>query len=354
MKKLTLSVMLILAVLLSACGGSPGEDITQIRECTQTIVYAVADSDNNLVKQYVSPKLSSRWFWDNTTKKWKWEKVNTAEWDAFFDPINQDIQKAEMLLGKIYVSNELIRGPYLYEASFDYWSGYDKFYETSCPEDDNPNVNLNLNYWDEEAKWTVLRLRYPNQDCDATKRYCTNITTTSTTTYVKVTTPGGSQVSYSYPTEWVDLVIWSAFTGEAEFKFNPEFTNPETTLDKEAYAMALLESLTTDSYQEVAQVNLNFADFEGRQEIKGVILRALEVAAVKEGKPVFMTIKGMMSSGQTSVAHISAVRDDIRVSGWMFLGMGGLSGSGGGGQLEMDYTSTFEDVVRGSIYIIAP
>ncbi len=355
MKRL-IPVIITIAILIAACGGSDGEqeNITQVRECTQTIVYAVSDSANNLVQKYVSPELHSRWAWNYEEQNWQWEKVNVEDWDAFFDPINADIAEAEAMLGKIYVDNELIDGPYFYNADYGYYSGYDSFAETTCPDSDSPNVDLSKNNYD-DIKWTELYVQYPRQNCEeVVDDYCTNITKTSTVTYVKVTTPGGSQVSYSYPTPWIDQIVWAAFANGPAFEFNPEFTDPKTTLDEEAYATALLDSLTTDAYREVAQVNLNFADFEGRQEIKGVIMRALEVAAVEEGKPAFMTIKGMMSSGQTSVAHISATRNDIRISGWMFLGMGGLSGSGGGGQLEMDYSSTFEDVVRGSIYIIAP
>lgn len=197
-----------------------------------------------------------------------------------------------------------------------------------------------------------------DQNCDAEARndfYCTDITVAGGTTYVTVSTPGGSRVDYSHPTEWLNQIMWSSFGDEKPLEFKPQFATPDITLDSQAYASLLGRTLVGDGDgREIASFTLLLSDFQGRNELRPVIARAMEVAAVQAGHPVVMMLEGMMSNGQYTVANISAHQDGIKVNGWMALTFGSATGSGGEMNLEANYTSYFEDLIRGSIYIMNP
>lgn len=360
MQKTLVFILIAASLVLAACGGgaTAPSALELYGSCTQTIVVAIPDMDNELVRTYVSPPLESKYRYDSEDEEWELFPVNVEVWEQFYDQIDSDIVKANEMLANLYADDGLVHGVRYGLMNFDPKWPVERVRELdndACPENDDPNVDLNVyDYWDQ--KWQVHDL-YFGQECDAearTEYYCTDTTFGKKTNYVKITTPGGSQVSYSYPTKWLNEIIWTAFSQEQEvnFSFNPEFINPDINLDKEAYGESMLQTLTDNSFREVTQLNLVMSDFEGRNELRSVIATAMKIAAVEEGRPVMLTLKGMMSSGQSAVASISAHQDEIRIGGFMILGTGFVSGSGGGGDLQADYSSKFEDIVRGSIYVI--
>jgi len=349
-------VLLIgLALIVSACGTvaiSPEEHARQVT-CSQVIVIPVFDLDGNLITKFVSGELKSHYEYDANEGMYYRYPDNIEEWNAYYSQVDASIEKANSQLANIYAQSGLIQGVSFAKLGLEEGQSFGGTIDVDwypCPDSDDPN-QTDYDWYD------GIRLSL-GRNCDAeakSKYYCTDITVAEGTTYVTVSTPGGSRVDYSHPTGWLNQIMWSSFGDEKSLEFKPRFATPDVLLDSQAYGESLLRTLVGDGDGlEIASFTLVVSDFQGRNELRPVIARAMEVAAVQTGHPVVMTLKGMMSNGQYTVANISAHQDGIKVNGWMALTFGSVTGSGGEMNLEANYTSYFEDLTRGSIYILNP
>lgn len=348
-------VLLIgLALLLTACSLAltPEEKAQQVT-CSQVIVVPVFDLKGNLITTFVSGELTSHYEFDASEGMYYRYPDNMEEWNAFYGQIDAGISKANAQFAHLYTDSGLVSGISLNKYSREIGQNLGGTSDVNwypCPKSDSTDQND----WD---WYDGIRLSL-GHDCEeewGTKYYCTDTTIAGDTTYVSISTPGGSRVDYSYPTSWLNQIMWSSFGDKEALDFNPEFVTPDVVLNQQAYGESLLRTLVGDGDdREVASFTLVTSDFQGRNELRPVIARAMEIAAVQSGHPVVMTLKGMMSNGQYTVANISAHQNGIKVNGWMALTFGSVSGSGGEMNLEANYSSYFEDITRGSIYILNP
>lgn len=186
--------------------------------------------------------------------------------------------------------------------------------------------------------------------------YTTSTRINGTTTSVTVTSPKGSSVDYYFPTAWLDTIYQHALGKGPALKLDATFSIPQVT-DPNANELTttILQNMANaeQNSREGAMFTLNISDFEGRRELKPVLAKAMYIAAAQEQGPVMATIHSMLSNDQRMVGSVSGNgSSSITSHGWWFLGTGALNSSGGGGySFQASYSSWFEDVVRGSIYI---
>jgi hypothetical protein len=350
MKRYRGLVLLIgLALIVAACSPSlsPEERARQVT-CSQVIVIPVFDLDGTLVTKFVSGELKSHYEYDAFKGMSNRYPDHIEEWNAFYDQVNAGISKANAQLAHLYAESSSLNG-----VSFgkqgpvegQYLDGKSDIDWQPCPTSDDPNQTT----WDSNVGF---RFNFDWDGCDAearTKYFCTDTSILGDTTYVAVTTPGGSRIDYSYPTAWLNQILWSSFGTQEALVFNPEFVSPDVVLDQQTYGENLLRTLVGDgSGREISSFTLVVSDFQGRNMLRPVIAKAMEIAAVQTGHPVVMTLKGLMSNGQYTVANISAHLNWFNINGWL------VSEGGGDMKLKENYSSYFEDLTRGSIYVLNP
>lgn len=344
-----LALLIGLILVITACTTLSPEVRARQVTCSQVIIFPVFDIDGTLIKKFVSDELKSHYEYDASAGMYYRYPDNIETWNAFYSQIDAGITKANAQLAYLYAESGLINGVYFNKRALVEGLSLDGTSDlgwNNCPDSHDPIQN-DLDWYD------GIRPRLGNY-CNY-EDYCTNTTFAGDTTYVTVSTPGGSRVDYSYPTSWLNQIMWSSFGNQDALDFNPEFVTPDVVLNEQAYGEILLRTLVGDGNdREVASFTLVISDFQGRNELRPVIAKAMEVAAVQTGHPVMMTLKGMMSSGQYAVANISAHQDGIKINGWMALTLGSVKGSGGDMTLEANYSSYFEDLTRGSIYVLNP
>jgi hypothetical protein len=345
------ALLIGLIFVLSACV-SP-EDYAKRTTCSQIKVIPVMDLNGNLITKFVSGDLKSHYEYDSKERVYKRFPTNTNDWNVFYDNINVGITKANAQFADLYADTGLIHGMSLNNQGTKKGQPLDVTSDISyhpCPDSDDPN----------KTKWEWHDgIRINIRSCnDETRKeyYCTDTTVAKEVTYITVSTPGGSRVDYSFPTTWLDQIMRSSFVGDQKpLDFKPEFVTPDILLDKQAYSETIIRTLVgKGDDREIASFTLVVSDFQGRSELRPVIAKAMEVAAVQAGHPVAMTLKGLMSNGQYTVANITAHQNAIKVNGWMALTFGSISSRGGSLNWEENYSSWFEDVTRGSIYIVNP
>ena len=184
--------------------------------------------------------------------------------------------------------------------------------------------------------------------------YSVNTRVGGETTYVTASSPGGSSVSYSFPTSLLDAAFDHAFHGGPPLNLSGEFVAVElNSPDSQDLANKVLETLVNaGGGREAIAFVLDISDFEGRNELRAVLAKAMLIAAGQEHTPVIASVHAMMSNGTRAVASASASGGEISTHGWWILGSGVLDQSGGGFEYQASYSAWFEDVVRGSVYIL--
>lgn len=335
-KKLWLAI-LMLVPLIAGCASAGGPAYT----CSETVIVDVLDAYGHAVKTYTSPVLTSEVVRNEKEGMWYRVPQNPSEWEKFYTPINEGIQTMNRELRKLYVGDGFIHSPEQYELMlFSSLNGASDLSTDMCGSQEK-----------HQAVW--LQLSY----CDGCENeYTTQSHLGTDTTYVKVTTPTGSEVSYSYPTAWLNVIVRHAFLGEPALELGGTFTKPDVKLGAEGYSETMLRALVSadQAGREVSSFTMNSNDFEGRNELKLVIARAMELAAAQESKPVVMSLKATTISGQHTVAQVSAHQDAMQIHGWAALTFGELHGSGGELDFQANYESRFETLTQGSIYLIVP
>lgn len=335
-KKLWLTI-LILASLIAGCAGTGEPAYT----CSETVIVDVLDAYGHAVKTYTSPMFVSEVVRNEKEGVWYRVPRDPSEWEKFYSPINEGIQTMNRELRKLYIGDGFIHSPEQYElrvfSSLN--SASDPSSDMCGPQEKHQAVWLQLSWCD---------------GCE--NEYATQTHLGTDTAYVKVTTPTGSQVSYSYPTAWLNVIVRYAFLGEPALELGGTFANPDVKLGAEGYDEAMLRALVSadQAGREVSSFSMNSNDFEGRNELKLVIARAMELAAAQESEPVVMSMKATTVSGQHTVAQVSAHQDAIKIYGWAALTFGEIAGGGGELDFQANYESRFETLTQGSIYLIVP
>lgn len=336
MKRILFSLLIAAPILLAACGGqgTPPVNLT----CDYTYELTVT-GDGYQVVPYRDYSVT-------TTATWQ-----GPDEDGYYNLVPNDMEAINAVVAEVNADTEIInRGLAQLYVNYGFLEAptYNTIGEPGgFPISSDPSCDPRL--LDDGWQWN---LDSPLENAQDDHGYVTETRIGATDTFVKVTTPEGSKLSYSYPTEYLAIIFASAFDGGPELVLTPEIVVPELNpADASDYTSRILKDMVTSNQngREALAFTLNIEDFEGRQQIKAVMAQALLVAAAQEDRPVMATLHAMLTSGQKAVGSASA-SGGFSLNGMFILGTGGVDG-GGYFQSESTYSSWFEDLLKGSIYI---
>jgi hypothetical protein len=133
-----------------------------------------------------------------------------------------------------------------------------------------------------------------------------------------------------------------------------QFAIQPPTVNQEEYVQALLADATNAENVgvEAVAITLNVADFEGRQELKPVISRAIVLGALEQQKPVRAIIRAALSNGQRGVSGVTVQDGRMKMNGLWIFGSGMLQGEGGGFSVSSSSETWLEDTIRASVYLL--
>lgn len=201
-------------------------------------------------------------------------------------------------------------------------------------------------------------LSYSMQENTTSKYgYTTSIRLDQTDAFVTVLSPKGSQVAFKMPASLINDTLAAALEGNAgkakeAVTLNYVLRTPKVDVSRSDFEQALIQNLidSRDNGTEAVSFSLNAGDFEGRTILKSVIARGLQITANGKG-PVTAVINGYLGNGATVISSLRFDSGGIGVTGFWILGTGIMAGGGGGTHYQQSSQTTFDDVVRGSIYI---
>ena len=200
------------------------------------------------------------------------------------------------------------------------------------------------------AVWFGNHLNYFTGDSG--HRYRTYISFVGETAYVTSTRhESGSKVTYSFPAQWFDRAVSGPFEDVSAFILPsaPELHH-ETEVGAELAEETLLAAIAGD-LEEVAFFSFASDDYEGRKELRPVIVKAMELEYARSGATEYL-FTGRTVSNTRVFAKATFEGGDFQLSGWQALSFGELEGNGGGGSAEASFSMTTTSVLEGSIYIL--
>jgi hypothetical protein len=339
MARIGLFVMVAFALLLSACATPPHAVVTKL---TCPVTYWVRVDGYDVVAKDFKLNTTATWIGPDPDGQYVQNFDDEAALNAFDLEINNSLDRLNAGMKALYPNSGFLRAPQ-YESLAVSISTNHSSSNPSCSDYQSPF------FAQPNQEYTAL----PQSNWDLGD-YSTSTRIGGDTTYISVTSPMGSNVNYSFPTAYLDTVYAYAFDGGPALDLKSEIVvpsiNPAGTDD---YTQSVLQSLiqSDSNGREAVSFNLNVDDFEGRQELKPVIAKALELAASQENGPVMATMHAMTSHGQKTIASASAKGDSFHISGWQALTFGSIEGSGGGFDYQSSSSSWFEDLIKGSIYL---
>jgi len=324
-------VILVLLVLLTACA-SPQTDSQTVGPNSCNFTYWVAVERPN--GETVDLKFDSTATWHGPDEDGDYTLVpdDTPAWGAANEQLHVIANRLNEGLSKLYAESEFLEvpvydGDYLPEALItSYERGDCDWLDGDYHNNRYPNMTLGFHFYEMENSGYITTTRIGD-----------------TTAFVKVVSPMGSIVSYSFPVSYLDTIYtWALGYGEKPLEIKSHLIDLPlpSAPDGAAYSQAILEqALGQDSASnEAASFTLNTEDFEGRNELKAVIAKALEIASSQLDGPSVATLHALMSNGQKEKTYAT-----LR-GGFVFFG-GYVSG-------ESTSEVWFEDVIKASIYIV--
>lgn len=161
----------------------------------------------------------------------------------------------------------------------------------------------------------------------------------------------GSKVTYSFPARWYDQAVSDAFEDEGTYALpdTPELYH-ERVAGVAVTEETLLAAIAGD-LQEVAYYSFTSDDYQGRKELRPVIIKAMELEFGRSGATEYL-YTGRTVTNTRVFAKATFSGDDFQLSGWQALSFGQLEGNGGGGSAESSFSMSTVTVLEGSIYIL--
>lgn len=322
---------LLVMFALAACGSPIPNDTPQneLPTCQATYSYKLTNHRWQVAKQFT---FEGTFVWEKGTDEWFYLKPqDKVAWSEFVESTHSTIDRLNHGLSQVYYRAGFIPAPYAAQLpEFDYIS---KSADTQCPT------------YAFEHEW-----RFTHElESDG---YTTTSRVQNKITYINIRTKGGSELSYSIPTSYLDNIFTFTLDKGEAFQLEAQFTTPEVaSLDDTEYARTMLDQLfaAEQSGREALSFTLNVSDYEGRQELRPAIIRAMIVGAAQEGKPVTASLHAFLSNGTRAVATTSIESDSLRTHQWWLFSQKQTSDEHF--QYQSSYQSWYEDVVRGSVYI---
>jgi len=187
---------------------------------------------------------------------------------------------------------------------------------------------------------------------DSGYRYRTYISFVGETAYVtSVRHESGSKVTYSFPAMWFDRAVSGPFEDVSAFILpNAPQLQHKTEAGAELAEETLLAAIAGDLH-EVAFFSFASDDYEGRRELRPVIVKAMELEFARSGATEYL-FTGRTVSNTRVFAKATFSGGDFQLSGWQALSFGELEGNSGGGSAEASFSVSTSTVLEGSIYIL--
>lgn len=170
--------------------------------------------------------------------------------------------------------------------------------------------------------------------------------------YVKVMSPGGSFVQYSFPQRLMKQALQQALSGEHSEEPERMALTTVPLLSEQKFAEAILAA-SVGQAQEVASIQIATSDFEGRRELWPAVAKALELATKQHPGASFLLL-AKMSTNASAAAQISYNQSDFHLTGWKSVLSGKIEGSGGGASGEGSYSYSMSQVVEATIILVPP
>lgn len=328
-----------------------GQSTSQLVHCKEVITVEILDFDGNQITTVTSEELPSVILPSQTeAKKYERRIDDPTPWNNFHGEINRRKQATqEDITNFAHPGTNFIYGT---RVGLDTVPEYKRgnllqgwVEHPTCPEPHHY----------EEIQPRLSKYCSAENVEHLTQKYCLSPKVVGQTVYVTITSPGGSSVKYYYPKEWLNNIMWANFGDKSPIEFSPQFLTPDGEIDEAMYYEYMAEAFVGNG-KEVISFTLALNDFEGRSALRPIIAQAMLIAAAQEDEPVFLVMKGMNRDEEISVANVTATQNDFNIVGsWMTLltlGAGSIAGNGGGGELQASYTSSYENLTYGSIFIV--
>lgn len=174
--------------------------------------------------------------------------------------------------------------------------------------------------------------------------------------YITITSPGGSHVQYTCPTEWYDQILTANFAGGPAFQLpygSIADTNPDN-LSEEDYIAQIKASILNPNQPQSIQFNYKSSDLEGRVALGAVVIKAMELAASNNGKSTKFGMLIHESTGTNTATSLSMTTSGLKATGSFFLGNGNLNIQGGNSNAEYTQKIDSEEHITGAIFILNP
>lgn len=189
--------------------------------------------------------------------------------------------------------------------------------------------------------------------------YTLSITVEENTTFYRVTSLLGSEVTLLFPTEKLSKLLEAFATSDGPEAF-PEttFLEPEVSAGAENYELAQLESILSVERQGISVASFRFVqdDVQGVHLLKQVLAKGIiAVAKVQGVSEVTAALTGYIGSDIKAVTAISVQESSLSMhSRTMFLGRSVQNTDMQGGSYSMNQTVSVNDVIRGDVYFRLP
>ncbi len=199
----------------------------------------------------------------------------------------------------------------------------------------------------------TLRYRLGVEYSNSYTQYKTYLRYVGDLVYVKIVSPGGSFVQYSFPQRLMTQALRQALGGERDDLLKEPISLGSTPeLSEQKFAEAILAASVGQAH-EVASIQIATSDFEGRKELWPVISKALELATKQNPEATFVML-AKMSTNASAAAQITYSQSDFHVTGWKAMFAGGVEGSGGGASGKGSYNYSMSQVVEATIILVEP
>lgn len=187
---------------------------------------------------------------------------------------------------------------------------------------------------------------------DSGYRYRTYTNFVGETVYVtSVHHTTGSKVTYSFPAAWYDRAVSGPFEDVSAFILPtaPELQH-ETAAGAELAEETLLAAIAGDLH-EVSYFSFASDDYEGRKELRPVIVKAMELEYARSGANAFL-FTGRTATNTRVFARATFSGSNFQLSGWQALSLGEMEGRSTGGSAESSFSINTSQVLEGSIYVL--
>jgi len=124
----------------------------------------------------------------------------------------------------------------------------------------------------------------------------------------------------------------------------------ETAAGAELAEETLLAAIAGDLH-EVSYFSFASDDYEGRKELRPVIVKAMELEYARSGANAFL-FTGRTATNTRVFARATFSGSNFQLSGWQALSLGEMEGRSTGGSAESSFSINTSQVLEGSIYVL--